>query len=620
MIETKKALLVTEPRLEFGHGVLNKINRLRSSAELKLWASPLIQRASRDYAISVICPEEFPATNWAKARGLTTIPAEVSEKGKYLVARESIQLASKWHLFGELPRILQIAGISLGEALEAEIIPELRSLLEQIELARSLLEKTRPDIIYIESDLFPSGKAFQVVARAKGIKYTFLQPNSYRQLKKRLLEWWRYRTFTRSLLGGALYSFNKTSNNTSYTILVDTPYINFFTTVLPVMQELANRADCACYFIANELDVAYYKCGKRMKGIPGNDVEKIESRQIAKRIAAYYHAKLKRDIDFQRIFTYEGINFWEAIESAVDYLLSREPFDKIFSLLSFRKALDTLKPDILVLACGDKGTGVASHVLLAKKFAIPVLEIRHGVLSSNLLPRRQALDKIAIGGDYWKRIYIQLGARDDQVVVTGWPKYDIYNKLKDQAAKEQRSTINLLFAMGLNAKYNLEIIESIVLFIAGCAQLRLIVKPHPYDSAKTYEHMVKQYEQVILCESRADISRLVASSDLVIIISSTVGIEAALLDKPIICVNMASEQSQPVYVSNGVALEVKKLDNLIPAIKDALYNEEVRARLAEARKEFVYQHAYIQDGQASKRVADLSIQMIEKSRQAKSET
>ena len=82
--------------------------------------------------------------------------------------------------------------------------------------------------------------------------------------------------------------------------------------------------------------------------------------------------------------------------------------------------------------------------------------------------------------------------------------------------------------------------------------------------------------------------------------------------KPIICINTTNKKS--MYVSSGIAIEVKKVEELIPAIKDVLYNEEIRKKLAEARKKFVYEHAYIQDGQATKRAVDLIMRMIEESK------
>jgi hypothetical protein len=66
-------------------------------------------------------------------------------------------------------------------------------------------------------------------------------------------------------------------------------------------------------------------------------------------------------------------------------------------------------------------------------------------------------------------------------------------------------------------------------------------------------------------------------------------------------------------------MEITKLDELARAINNVLYDEGVRAELAEARKHFVYEHAYLQDGLASQRVADLITRMIDESRKSRSE-
>ncbi len=614
----QKAVIVIEPRPELRLGILNKMNSLRNSVERNLWLLLLIRKSTKNYQLSIISPEGHLPNNGASGKALPITEANISEEGMYSAFERSIELANQWHLYGDLPQLLQISGVNIGEALQAEMIDRFSPLLKQIELAHSLLEKKKPGIVYLESDLFPSGRAFEAAAKARGIKYSFIQPNPYRNLKKRLISVLRYKRFKKALLTSNLYSINKDPDNASYRILVDTPYINWFTTVLPVIWELLSRNVCKCYLLGKEPDVT----GKfeNVQRIDINYGRKAESKQIAKIIRTYYHSKLKKDTEFQKIFTYRGIKLWDTIKGDIDYLFDKKFIDVISNLLPFSKVIDAIKPDILVLGAGDKATAVASHVLLAKRLSIPVLEIRHGLIPSKAPPNPPQSDRIAIGGEYWKKIYIKAGTRDEQVVVTGWPKYDVYHTLKDNLLEEKRDTLNILFAtQPIDIKLNLDIIELIGSFVEDFAHIHLIVKPHPGENTKAYYQVAKRYKQVILHDSREDIARLIACSDALITMFSTVGMEAELLDKPIICLNFANEETKPVYVSSGVAIEVKNLDELIPAIKDALYNEEVRARLAEARKKFVYQHAYLQDGQASKRVADLIIQMIEESRKARVE-
>ncbi|GAH91176.1 unnamed protein product, partial [marine sediment metagenome] len=102
---------------------------------------------------------------------------------------------------------------------------------------------------------------------------------------------------------------------------------------------------------------------------------------------------------------------------------------------------------------------------------------------------------------------------------------------------------------------------------------------------------------------------LIASSDLVIISNSTVGLDAMILDKPVVMVNLGRQVEGIAYVSSGAALGAYSLEDIAPAVREALSNEQVRQDLAEARKRFIYEYAYIQDGKAAKRIADLIVQM-----------
>ena len=111
-------------------------------------------------------------------------------------------------------------------------------------------------------------------------------------------------------------------------------------------------------------------------------------------------------------------------------------------------------------------------------------------------------------------------------------------------------------------------------------------------------------------DSKANIDDLILDADVLMTISSTVGINAAALDVPMILLNFNKIPSPYIPIS----LEVRELEEVIPAIKDALYNKEVMQRLADARKKFVYGHAYKINGKASERVANIIVQMIEESK------
>jgi hypothetical protein len=69
------------------------------------------------------------------------------------------------------------------------------------------------------------------------------------------------------------------------------------------------------------------------------------------------------------------------------------------------------------------------------------------------------------------------------------------------------------------------------------------------------------------------------------------------------------------YAEKGVALGIYRKDDVAPTIQNALQNEEVRERLGKAQEKFVYEYAYVQDGKASERVADLIMHTLEESKE-----
>lgn len=612
MIETKTAFIVIDPSAESSTAcvALNNAHRLRRLLELYLWVLPRIKNLSKKYSVSIISPEDAATKELAKKEGFPIIEKSIPEQSITHAFEQAVKLSEEWHLYRDLPKLFRILNVNIAEVLEGSLMIRFFSLFKQMELADILLEHERPEIIYLQSNLFSLGQTFNAVAAAKGIKHGFLEPLFYRNLKYQLKSYLRYKISRPRHFN--VYSIpQKPDNAPKYKVLMDTPSVNFFNALFPVIQEISNLDACACYILGNESDFS-----EKIKNIQTVNIENtnlVEYKEKLTEISTYYHSKLKRDKDFQNMFVYKGINFWNIIRDDIAYLFDRKFADVILDIVSFNKVIEAIEPNILVV--GDNTiSAMRGHVLLAKERNIPVLEVQHGLWSPRDAVATPLPDKIAAGGAYWKKIYMKFGAHEEQIVVTGWPKFDIYKKLKDEPSKQDKDTTNILFAThATDVNLNLRIIEAIGSFTEDSSRIRLIVKPHPAENEKIYERTVQKYKNVVLHKSKEDITGLLTYSDVVMIVDSTVGLEAAFLEKSIICINIdkAAENEESIYISIGFLIEVRELEELMPAIKDALYNEDVRQRLAEARKKFVYEYAYLQGGNASKRVADLIIQMIE---------
>lgn len=300
----------------------------------------------------------------------------------------------------------------------------------------------------------------------------------------------------------------------------------------------------------------------------------------------------------------------EILHNDMEQLLERDYIILGSNAAYFMEVLQKIKPDILIV--GSEATTVNwGHVLLAKSKGIPILEVQHGIFT-HLTPVLPPIsDKCAVGGDYYKEIYLKRGAKKDQVVVTGWPKFDsLVAQSKRDLFKNHKK---VLFAtQPPDLDLNLKTIETIGTCFDHLNGMYLIVKPHPAEDPKAYTKVCALFKSVVLCSNQENTTSLVAAADVLITVSSTVAIEAVLFDKPIVCLNMSNDES--IYISSGVALNVTKYEDIVPAIEDVLYNDETLEKLSDARKTFSYQHTYHRDGKASKRVADLVISMIEDNR------
>jgi len=87
-----------------------------------------------------------------------------------------------------------------------------------------------------------------------------------------------------------------------------------------------------------------------------------------------------------------------------------------------------------------------------------------------------------------------------------------------------------------------------------------------------------------------------------------------IFDKPVIVVNLFGTPHVMGYAESGAAIGVYKEEDLAPAIRKALHDLQVRKELEQNRKRFIEKHVYKANGQASKRVAELIIQLIKKAK------
>jgi predicted glycosyltransferase len=346
---------------------------------------------------------------------------------------------------------------------------------------------------------------------------------------------------------------------------------------------------------------------------------------------------LRKNERFKNSLTFDEVPIWNLMKDIFCYFFILR-FNRLIQYIEGAKQMIKLeKPSIIVMT--DNVAQGYYLPLVGKMENVPTLAILHGVFSLQTInfvtaeggPTdvvnpfwRPIADRIAVFGDYYKDIFVNYGLYSpDKVVVTGQPKSDYLaqaNEIFDKNKLCSKLRINpndkivvwTTQTHGLTLDENRKNISCVYNAIKLLENTQLIITLHPDEDQKALLYKEnKLIKPIIIPAKDADTNELLYACDVMITKNSTTAIEAMILNNPVIILNLSNQPDYVPYAESAAAIGVYKEEDLLPAIRDTLYNEEISKRLADARKKFVYEHAYIQDGKASKRVADLIVQMIE---------
>jgi len=105
----------------------------------------------------------------------------------------------------------------------------------------------------------------------------------------------------------------------------------------------------------------------------------------------------------------------------------------------------------------------------------------------------------------------------------------------------------------------------------------LCIKQHPVEGRK-YTRFIKECIAgsdlpVYLLPKNSDTNLLLLCCDLVVTKSSTTAIEALVLEKPVVVLNLSGEPDTVDYVKEGIAKGVYRENDLLTSIKELLETE-----------------------------------------------
>jgi len=325
--------------------------------------------------------------------------------------------------------------------------------------------------------------------------------------------------------------------------------------------------------------------------------------------------KLIKDENFKNSWKYEGVNIWKTLELGLTYYFLYRFIDIVKYGEIAKEVIHIEKPNVVVTIDDRSPFGKTVNVI-SRSLGVPTLIVQHGIVADHPIYGPICADKYAVFGHAFKDALVKRGANPDDIVVAGQPRFDVLVNTKyDKNWIYEKLGISKEKGLIVFASTDLPDDEMELTVRELCTSMQqfpdkhLVIKPHPSDDGAMFVELVRKFNSDATVV-RDHLYELLSACDLLITTWSTVGLEAMILDKPIIVINLMNRPDMTSYVERGGAIEVNMPNTLSGIIRQILYDGDTIQKIKEGRDQYVSDYTFMSDGKASERVAKLIREMI----------
>ena len=287
--------------------------------------------------------------------------------------------------------------------------------------------------------------------------------------------------------------------------------------------------------------------------------------------------------------------------------------------------MEVASPDILVL-CPDGYFFQHLAAAVAERSNIPTLACSAAL--ENALPRaflkHLHADKKAVTGEVIRDLYVASGVHPGRIAVTGAANFDaLFDRDKERDKHtllaygvDPTKRIILFATQHIAFSETRRMLIGVITAVRSMRDVQLIVKVHPSEDSTQYKALAREFDTVGLHVTKdMDLYALINTCDVLITKYSTTALEAMMLDKPVIVINLSGQPTPVPYAEEGAALGVYKHEDIQQAIIMAVDDEETQNKLKAGRRRFIKRWAGEPDGKAAQRIVTLVKEMIAASAQ-----
>ncbi|TGY41469.1 hypothetical protein E5347_12115 [Clostridium sartagoforme] len=292
--------------------------------------------------------------------------------------------------------------------------------------------------------------------------------------------------------------------------------------------------------------------------------------------------KLKNNLSILKNFNFNfhNYNLYDLLNEMIFIKMEEILNSYIYEIYSAEKLIKFLKIDKII--CTDEADRARCLIYSGNKLNKSTFAIQHGIITeasvSYFIPTENYIyipKKTFVWGEEYRDKLLN-GTRVynfDNVVVSGQPRTDYLFKKINDGEKNNKSDnkVKILFATQYVKDLSKEATE--LLFSSLCKynkEYEIVIKLHPNDTfIEMYHDLIKKYNIGNYNITKdMDIYEAIIWADVVISVHSTVNLEAAILNKPSICLLLSKYWDHGNFVKNNISKGAKNTEEVL----ELLYN------------------------------------------------
>lgn len=256
---------------------------------------------------------------------------------------------------------------------------------------------------------------------------------------------------------------------------------------------------------------------------------------------------------------------------------------------TMKKVIKETRADMVI--CTSSPRAEKAALIAARSLSLPALRIEQLFYAKDLdLPDGVCF---AVLNNMVKKKLISGGIKSELIFITGQPAFDKIRdkKLNTHQIKDFKAKLGLqesqkvIMWVSPGNKDQTKILNKLLEIEKKNNDVTLIIKLHPNETGHYQRGVVAKANSRALVIS-SYLHELISISDLVITEFSAVGMEAILLDRPLLIANIENVPNHVHYAESGAAIEVNSIDDLEKEVHSILNNIEVQSNLEHFRESF----------------------------------